>query len=167
MPISSTETSIPASSRNTSKRMEKRWRLILDGKDDGPTNMAVDQAIFRSVEIGASPPTLRFYGWMPPTISLGYAQDMGVLDLEKCLSSGVGIVKRPTGGKAVFHDKEVTYSLSCPIPSGYFPDTLRGSCLTINTCIVQGLARLGPGCGFEVLPGFRERTKVACFEGPS
>lgn len=145
----------------------EHWRLILDGKDDGPTNMAVDQAIFRSVEVGASPPTLRFYGWDPPSVSLGRSQRPDLLDLEKCRGLGIGVVGRPTGGKAVFHDRDVTYSLSCPIHSSLFPHTLKGSYEAISSCIVNGLSRLGKGIDLMVLPSGGVESRMACFEGPS
>jgi len=145
----------------------ERWRIILDGKADGPTNMGVDQAIFRSVEIGASAPTLRFYGWDPPAVSLGRSQRPDLLDLEKCCELGIGVVCRPTGGKAVFHDRDVTYSLSCPIKSKILPNTLKGGYEAVSSCIVNGLSRLGKGIDPVMLPSGGINSRTACFEGPS
>ncbi len=147
-----------------------RWRIILDGKSDGPWNMAVDQAIFTSVEKGQSPPTLRFYGWAPPTVSLGYSQGPDDIDVDRGREMGIGVVRRFTGGKAILHDREVTYSLACPIPSLEFPNTLAGSCRAINTCIVRGLRGLDPGLDVRIAsPGDLSQAgwNTACFEGPS
>ncbi len=73
--------------------------------------MAVDDALVRS-----SPATavLRVYGWRRPTISLGFHQKLAELDLDKCRRAGVDVVRRPTGGRAIFHSDEVTYSVAIP-----------------------------------------------------
>ena len=91
--------------------MEKSWRLILDQKCDGYYNMALDEAIllnYNSVRI----PTLRIYGWDKPFISLGYNQS-----IEKVLNfkEELPFVRRITGGSAILHYKEVTYSLVCSL----------------------------------------------------
>jgi len=76
------------------------WRLIVDGEADGATNMAVDEAIMASVVQGASPPTLRFYAWSPPCLSLGRSQPLTDVDQAACRAAGVDVVRRPTGGGA-------------------------------------------------------------------
>jgi len=79
------------------------WRLIPYRKFSAFENMAIDEAIFRGNQLGESPPTLRFYGWDPPAISVGYFQDVEQeVDLDYCRKNRVDIVRRPTGGKAVF-----------------------------------------------------------------
>ena len=89
------------------------WRLLSTGFADGPTNMAVDETIMESVGEGMAAPTLRFYGWHPPCISIGYAQRLEKeIDLEKCREDGIQWVRRPTGGRAILHTDELTYSLA-------------------------------------------------------
>jgi len=88
--------------------MEKQWRLILDGKHDGYYNMAVDEAILLNYPL-AKTPTLRIYGWKFPFISLGYNQ----IPQNILRSREIPFVRRITGGSAIFHHKEVTYSLVC------------------------------------------------------
>lgn len=88
------------------------WRLLLDGKRDGASNMAIDEAILESVIQGHSPPTLRFYGWSPPCLSLGRSQPLAEADLAACRAAGVDLVRRPSGGQAVLHAGELTYSVA-------------------------------------------------------
>jgi lipoate-protein ligase A len=95
------------------------WRLLNTGFRDGAWNMAVDEVLWRGVQEGKSPPTLRFYAWEPATLSLGYAQPVERdIDLGALERLGIPMVRRATGGRAVLHDKELTYSV-------VFPDDLR------------------------------------------
>lgn len=89
----------------------KVWRLIVDGAGDGAWNMAADSALLDEVGRGASPPTLRLYGWRAPTVSLGRFQPLEQVDLELAEKRGVEVVRRPTGGRGVLHDDELTYSV--------------------------------------------------------
>jgi lipoate-protein ligase A len=91
------------------------FRLIYDRERDGAANMARDEAISRVVSASAQPPTLRLYGWAPPAISLGQSQRVSSVDEVKCRAEGVGIVRRPTGGLAILHTDELTYSVALPI----------------------------------------------------
>ena len=92
------------------------WRLLVTEPTDGATNMAVDEVLWRSRRIGTSPPTLRFYAWAPPTVSLGYGQALErEVDQDACRALGVDLVRRPTGGSAIYHDgpeRELTYSVA-------------------------------------------------------
>ncbi len=90
-----------------------RW--IADGAFDGPTNMARDEALLQRVGSGDSPPTLRFYRWDPPTISLGYFQDFAEYQALPPPAGQLAVVRRQTGGGAILHDQELTYALVLPI----------------------------------------------------
>lgn len=94
---------------------ETRWRLLLTEPLDGATNMALDEAILQARIQEIAPPTLRFFSWDPPTVSLGYGQRLdAAINVEACRQLGVGLVRRPTGGSAIYHDtleREVTYSV--------------------------------------------------------
>lgn len=121
----------------------KTWRLIHSGHLSGPANMAIDEAILRGVAQGGRP-TLRFYGWEPPAISVGVFQDVeNEIDLVMCKSLGIDVVRRPTGGRAVLHDVEVTYSLILPEESGIIPKGITESYRAVSEGIVRGLASLG------------------------
>ncbi|HEY6007051.1 MAG TPA: lipoate--protein ligase family protein [Geobacteraceae bacterium] len=90
------------------------WRLIDTGPLDGPTNMAVDEALLACFDPERSAPVLRLYGWAPPALSLGRFQDAAaVLDLERCAAAGVPVVRRITGGGVIYHAAELTYALVC------------------------------------------------------
>jgi lipoyl(octanoyl) transferase len=120
-----------------------KWRLLNTGRRPGAFNMALDLALAGSVRNKTSGPVLRFYDWEQPTISLGYNQDAGQLDLEACRRAGVRVVRRPTGGRAVFHFNEFTYSVIAlqddPLLGGPVLDTYR----TIAQALVLGLHRMG------------------------
>ena len=94
---------------------ERPWRLLVTEPVDGATNMAIDEALWRGRQTGQAPPTLRFFAWDPPTVSLGYGQALdNAVSAETCRRLGVGIVRRPTGGSAIYHDgpeRELTYSV--------------------------------------------------------
>lgn len=87
---------------------KETWRFIDSGCCDAFENMAIDLAITRAYQ---NTPTLRVYGWKPPAISLGYHQSLSDLDLERCARDGIDVVYRPTGGRAVLHSAEITYSV--------------------------------------------------------
>jgi len=90
------------------------WRLIEDEPRPGPENMAIDEALLRSFDPAGSQPVLRLYGWQPPALSLGRFQKAAqVLDLERCRAEGLAVVRRITGGGAIYHADEVTYALVC------------------------------------------------------
>jgi lipoate-protein ligase A len=86
------------------------WRLIRYEAFDGATNMAIDEAILESHIKGDTPPTLRFYGFQPEAISLGYAQKLDDALLQRLKQSKYSLVRRPTGGRAVLHAGDLTYS---------------------------------------------------------
>ncbi|MGM0652585.1 MAG: lipoate--protein ligase family protein [Bacillota bacterium] len=95
--------------------MRYQWRLILDPPLTGRENMEKDLELMVDVSRGDSPPILRLYRWSTPAVSLGYFQDQEeVVDLKACREAGIDIVRRPTGGRAVLHDHELTYSIIVP-----------------------------------------------------
>lgn len=86
-------------------------RIITNGPLPGVVNMAVDESILQAVNKGTSPATLRFYRWDKPTISLGYFQKFEDLALQDEVIQQMPVVRRQTGGGAILHDDELTYSL--------------------------------------------------------
>lgn len=121
-----------------------KWRLLRTGYNSGAWNMAVDEAIMIHVAKKAVPPTFRLYGWRPPTLSLGRLQSyQRDVDSDNCRSLGVDVVRRPTGGRAVLHDNEVTYSLIISEDDPFLPPNLRDSFYLATDGIVKGLAVLG------------------------
>jgi len=93
---------------------EKEWRLIEFGCLDAYSNMAIDEAIFTMREKREVSPTLRFYGWRPAAVSIGYFQRIEDPSLQEYKRQKLTIVRRFTGGGAILHKNEITYSLACP-----------------------------------------------------
>jgi lipoyl(octanoyl) transferase len=123
------------------------WRLIIDPAQDGFRNMAVDEALLescrRTPDSDGLFPVLRLYGWSTPTLSLGRFQDaLRAVDQGYCRENGVPIVRRPTGGAAVLHDREVTYSLVGTTGRHPFAGSILESYRRIGEGIVRGLATL-------------------------
>ena len=124
--------------------MAHELRLLEMGVNDAYFNMGLDEAILESVSKGLELPTLRLYGWKPKAISLGYFQGARQeLDLDACKRSGVNVVRRITGGGAVLHDKEVTYSLSLPETHPLARSSIIESYEVICSALVRGMAFLG------------------------
>jgi lipoate-protein ligase A len=146
-----------------------RWRLIVDTDARiGAENMALDEAIMEAVAAGDAPPTLRLYQWAPPCLSLGKRQPLDGVDLAACHADGVDLVRRATGGWAILHTDELTYSVTLrpddPRVSGAILDTYR----TLSQGLVAGLSLLGADAEMNpVIPGSARNTSAACFEVPS
>ena len=86
----------------------EEWRFLHTGKGPPALNMAIDEAIMLAHAQGLVPPTVRFYGWDPPTLSIGYFQRVEKeVDIQRLRQRGLGFVRRPTGGRAVLHDRRI------------------------------------------------------------
>src|SRR5262249_48883978 len=124
--------------------MQQPWRFVDTGAGDAASNMALDEALLVRHEAGATPPTLRVYGWGQPTVSLRYAQNVQQeVDLAACHAQGVAVVRRPTGGRAVLHDQEVTYSVVMPLALEDGPHTITEHYRRIGTALAAALQALG------------------------
>jgi lipoate-protein ligase A len=124
--------------------MKEQWRLLQTGFSTAFSNMAIDRAILVANSQGKVPPTVRFYGWNPPAISIGYFQSVAEeIDVKACKKLGVDYVRRITGGGAVFHDKEVTYSIVIPEAHPAIPKNILKSYGRICNALLHGLKQLG------------------------
>ncbi len=120
------------------------WRLTKDSYHTGFMNMAIDEAIMIAHREGLVPPTIRFYQWSPPAVSLGYFQDLKKeVEVETCQDMGIDIVRRPTGGKAVLHDQELTYSFIISESHPLVNDSILVTYKKISRGIIRGLSYLG------------------------
>ncbi len=121
-----------------------RWRFLDSGPGDAAFNMALDEALLRSVAAGESPPALRVYRWSGPSVSLGYSQRAErELDRAACFEAGVQVVRRLTGGRAVWHEDELTYSFCAPTGTEHLGRTISESWLRIARGIHSALSSLG------------------------
>lgn len=140
-----------------------RWRLILDPPRPGGENMARDHAL--ALSLGAGEGVLRLYGWTDPTVSFGRNEPAReVYDRQEGMARGLGFVRRPTGGRAVLHDREVTYAVAVPDRALGGP---RDAYATINRGLVGGLAELGIDAGMageRPIPGV---DAGPCFQTPA
>ncbi len=125
--------------------MRAEGRLILDGKRCAPENMGIDEAILMNAR-EAEEAVLRLYGWEPSAVSIGYFQRAeDEVDLRAAERDGVDVVRRITGGGAVYHDTcgEVTYSVVLPFSGGGFPREPRRIYEIVGAGLIEGLRRLG------------------------
>jgi lipoate-protein ligase A len=124
--------------------MKEQWRLLKTDFNTASTNMAIDRAVLVTNSKGEVPPTVRFFGWSPPAISIGYFQSLeGEVDLDACRKFDVDYVRRMTGGGAVFHEKEVTYSIVIPESHPEIPKNIMDSYGRICGALIKGLRHLG------------------------
>jgi lipoate-protein ligase A len=119
------------------------WRLLLSEPADGASNMAVDEAILRAVAAGRARPTLRFYAWNPPCLSLGRGQKASDVDTQAVQAAGYHLVRRPTGGKAILHIDELTYSVIAPEPDPRMAGGVVTSYRRLSAGLMRGLQQLG------------------------
>jgi lipoate-protein ligase A len=120
------------------------WRVLNSGGAEGYLNMAIDEAILWSCQKGYVSPTLRFYEWTSPTLSVGYFQKVfKEFDVAACNKLKYPIVRRVTGGRAVLHDQEVTYSVVVPKGNSFFSTSILEVYQTLGAGLIKGCNMLG------------------------
>jgi lipoate-protein ligase A len=119
------------------------WRLLLSGPCDPPMNMAIDEAILRLTRRDGVSPTLRLYTWNPPALSIGYFQDSASPAIAEWLARGYPLTRRPTGGLAVLHKDEMSYSIVGFRGRDGFPANGREAYRRAHESIVKALIKLG------------------------
>jgi len=147
----------------------KPWRLLLSPPVRGTWNMALDEAILEAVGRGDSLPTLRLYAWEPPCLSLGYAQPVGDVDLARLRARGWDLVRRPTGGRAILHTDELTYSVTAPLDEPRVAGGLLESYNRLAQALVAALRQLGLPVEVQERSAAPngQSTNPVCFEVPS
>jgi lipoate-protein ligase A len=145
------------------------WRLIVDEVPrSGAANMALDQALAEAAAQGESLPTLRFYRWHPPAVSLGRYQPIEDINTSAVFELGYEIVRRPTGGRAILHTDELTYSVVAPATEPRVRGSVMQAYLRISDALLEGLRALGvpaEKAAGSVRAG--PDVSAACFETPS
>lgn len=127
-------------------------------------NMAIDEALLLLCDEQPRV-TLRFYGWSRPTLSLGYFQSVSEIDLKECERRGFDWVRRPTGGRAVLHDHELTYSVIAPIE--VLGESVAQSHEKISRALALGLEKLGVHAEFAQLRASGKEVSAVCFAAPA
>lgn len=138
------------------------WRLIVSPPLDGASNMALDEALFNL----NSPPTLRFYFWKRPTISVGRFQRLNADFIAKCKNADIDLVRRPTGGRAILHNNELTYAISAPYCQMPHSSTLTKLYTRLAEWQVDSLATMGIKASLagKKWSGRRYLESDACFQ---
>ncbi|HEY4485042.1 MAG TPA: biotin/lipoate A/B protein ligase family protein, partial [Nitrospiria bacterium] len=127
-------------------------------------NMAVDETLAESCRLRLSPPTLRFYTWRRPAFTIGRFQNaMDEFDLEACRLEGIPVVRRITGGRAVYHDRDLAYSLAAAAGDPVLPDSLQGAFLAVRRGLMEGLRRLDLKADPQRYHPRRRRRSPLCF----
>lgn len=129
-------------------------------------NMAIDQKISDEV-INGKPPALRFYGWASPSVTLGYFQKESAINTDYCREFSIPIVKRPTGGRAVLHGDELTYSFVSEANNGIFTDNLLNNYHILSSVFKEAFKEIG----LDVMGSNNRKNHSSksplCFDSPS
>jgi lipoate-protein ligase A len=150
------------------------WRYLDTGPASGADNMAMDEKLLAEAVKGSAVPILRFYTWAPPAVSLGRFQEVASsVNLAACRKHGIDIVRRITGGRAVLHRHELTYSVISPIDNDLFPNDVLGTYKVLASGLLAGFVRLGVPAEMVSRSGIfagmvkRDPKEPACFSSPS
>ncbi|NBD25484.1 lipoate--protein ligase family protein [Paenibacillus glycinis] len=120
------------------------WRFVHTGDRSPAENMAIDEAMLTAHQEGRVPPTVRFYGWSPATLSIGYFQQADKeVDREALRERGLGFVRRATGGRAVLHDRELTYSIVVSEDYAGIPASVAEAYRVLSMGLLIGFRELG------------------------
>ncbi|WP_449621340.1 lipoate--protein ligase family protein [Robertmurraya sp. Marseille-Q9965] len=155
--------------------MEKEIWGFIDSGDQSPSfNMALDEALLDWHSAGEIPPVIRFYGWNPATLSIGYFQKVEKeINMEAVKEHELGFVRRPTGGRGVLHEHELTYSVIVSEEHPEMPKTVTEAYRVISEGILKGFHQLGLEAYFSVPKTTEERESLknprsaVCFDAPS
>ncbi|MCI4136370.1 octanoyltransferase LipM [Bacillus vallismortis] len=155
--------------------MEKQtWRFIDSGNANPAFNMALDEALLYWHSEKKIPPVIRFYGWNPATLSVGYFQNIKKeINFEAVHKYNLGFVRRPTGGRGVLHDQELTYSVIVSEEHPEMPATVTEAYRVISEGILQGFRNLGLDAYFAIPRTEKEKESLknprssVCFDAPS
>ncbi len=145
------------------------WRLIINSPNSGAWNMALDEAILENVATKRQPPTMRLYDWHPYALSLGHAQPFADVNLETLNSQGWDVVRRPTGGRAILHADELTYSISAHEDDSHVSGNVLESYRLLSSGLLKGLEIAGIVADSK--PKNQQEKNLAfnpvCFQYPS
>lgn len=155
----------------------RMWRFVHTGNRSSAENMAIDEAMLTAHQEGITPPSVRFYGWNPATLSIGYFQQADKeVDFAALRSRGIGFVRRATGGRAVLHDRELTYSIIVSESYPGIPTSVTEAYRVLSMGLLQGFRNLGLDARMTGVDAMDEAEETgasqsagssACFDSPS
>jgi lipoyl(octanoyl) transferase len=154
---------------SVNKNTQAYWRLIINSVNGGAWNMAVDEAVLESVANKNQAPTLRLYAWNPYCLSLGHAQSINDVNRIALQERGIDLVRRPTGGKAILHADEITYSIAAPQDEPRVSGTVIESYQRLSQALLKALTLLGIHADAKAKEASNTSKPVnpICFETPS
>lgn len=147
-----------------------QWRLIKSPASSAALNMALDEALLSTTAQKRALPTLRLYSWSVPSLSLGYAQPTSDVDLTELNNHDWLLVRRPTGGKAILHTDELTYSITAPLDEPLVAGSLLESYQRISLALQKALQVIGTSTSADNKPGLlsaHSKKEPVCFQTPS
>lgn len=148
--------------------METNWGLLDTGYHSAAINMALDECLLNWQSEGKIPPTLRFYGWSKPTLSIGYFQRAKTISFEGIKKHDCDFVRRLTGGSAVLHADELTYSLVISENDPGIPKSVTKAYYVLTQGVLEGYKNLGVEADFAIPERELDNERSAiCFEKPS
>lgn len=150
------------------------WHYIHSGKCTASFNMALDEALLEWHSQGEIGPVLRFYEWAPATLSIGYFQSVEKeIDMAQVERHGLGFVRRPTGGRGVLHEHELTYSVIVTEDYPNMPESVTEAYRVISGGLLEGFRNLGLEASFSIpqtkaaQESLKKPKTAVCFDTPS
>ena len=150
-----------------------KWNFIQSGKCSPSFNMALDEALLDWHSKGEIGPVLRLYEWDPATLSIGYFQSVEKeIDMDAVKQQNLGFVRRPTGGRGVLHEHELTYSVIVSEEYPNMPETVTEAYRVISGGLLEGFRNLGLDASFSVPSGelseqLKSPESAVCFDASS
>ncbi len=149
--------------------MQETWAFLDSGHQDAATNMAIDEALLQWHSEGKIPPTLRFYGWQNPSLTVGHFQNVEkTIDFSGIDKHSCDFVRRLTGGSAVLHDDELTYSIIVSENHPKIPHSVNQAYYVLSQGLLEGYRELGIEANFaQPERELRRDRSAVCFEQPA
>ncbi|MEK9136365.1 MAG: lipoate--protein ligase family protein, partial [Bacteroidota bacterium] len=140
------------------------WNFIAGGEYTGDFNMSFDEMLAQRLVSGLGAPTLRLYRWKPWAISLGHNQNLSDINIDRCRRDGIDVVRRPTGGRAILHAEELTYSVTMPVDRRGILQVYN----EISTALVEGLRQFGVDVSLQrsqlnFVETYKSPSSIPCF----
>ncbi len=149
------------------KHLQETWAFLNSGHHDAATNMAIDEALLEWHSKNEIPPTIRFYGWKNPSLTVGHFQNVHkTIDFSGVEKHQCDFVRRLTGGSAVLHDDELTYSIIVSEDHEKIPHSVNEAYYILSQGLLEGYRQLGIKADFAKPRRTDERSAV-CFETPA
>ena len=147
--------------------MTNIWRFIDTGPYSAAYNMALDEAIAAVVRKDNAPPTLRLYRWDMPSVSIGCFQKISDVDIAYCIEKHIPVLRRPTGGRAILHSNEITYSFSVKTTHRLLSKGLLDSYKKISIALGYALSKIGLSPELKLIKENHRPRNPLCFHSTS